>query len=36
MPNTKIANGSSRLAIQRPARTACELLFRFLGLIISG
>jgi hypothetical protein len=36
MPNTKIANGSSRLAIQRPVRTACDLLFRSLELIISG
>jgi hypothetical protein len=36
MPNRKMANGSSRLAIQRPVRTACELLVRFLGFIISG
>ncbi|HXQ57303.1 MAG TPA: hypothetical protein VOA19_16080, partial [Actinomycetes bacterium] len=32
--NTNTANGSSRLAIQRPVRTACEPVFRFLGLII--
>jgi hypothetical protein len=34
MPNTKTANGWSRLAIQRPVRTAWELLVRLLGLII--
>jgi hypothetical protein len=36
MPNTKTANGSSRLAIQRPVRTVGELLFRSLELIVSG
>jgi hypothetical protein len=35
IPNTNTANGSSRLAIQRPVRTASGLLFLFLRLIIS-
>jgi hypothetical protein len=36
MPNSKTANGSSRLAIQRPVRTAGELLLHMLLLITSG
>jgi hypothetical protein len=36
MPNTNTANGSSRLAIQRPVRIAGERLFRFRSVIVVG